>query len=176
MNVPVLCDARVVFEVDPGVVDRWGEVCLSDTFGGTLSREFSTFLGATWFDPETGQGSGYRLGLGKEDGWGLFSVLEVGKWLIPTDTFFFGRTVHRQSYGRVIRDQHFTPRCLSNRIPFNIRTLGVADLGKKREEMKRGRDHRQSPASLLARTHAPTRFGRPPYPTTSMPYLRSRRR
>jgi hypothetical protein len=94
----------------------------------------------TWFDPTSGYASGFRIGQGKQDdGWGLFNILELARMLIPTDTFFFdhksGGTVHRQSYGRIIRDSQFTTRRLSDCIPYNERVLGVPELAKRREDV-----------------------------------------
>jgi hypothetical protein len=93
----------------------------------------------TWFDHVSGYASGYRSGQGNDDGWGLFNILELARMLIPTDTFFFdhksGGTVHRQSYGRVIRDAQFTPRRLSDCIPLRERLLGVPELKARKDEL-----------------------------------------
>lgn len=94
----------------------------------------------TWFDHTSGYASGYRNGQGNDDGWALFNILELARMLIPTDTFFFdaksGGTIHRQSYGRIIRDSQFTPRRLSDCVPLKERLLGIPELKNRKEELR----------------------------------------
>jgi hypothetical protein len=116
-----------------------------------IARYMSTTSPAVWlvtdFDPETGEAVAYKAGIG-DDGWDLFNLLDLARMRIPTTTTYFDsaskRETVRKSFGRVVRDQVFTPRRLSEVMPdakpegatpYNLRDL--ADMfGRHKEENK----------------------------------------
>lgn len=104
-----------------------------------IARYMSTTSPAVWlvidFDPETGEAVAYKAGIG-DDGWDLFNLLELSQLRIPTTTTYYDQASKRQtvrkSFGRVIRDNVFTPRRLSevmpevkpdSATPYNLRDL-----------------------------------------------------
>ena len=89
-----------------------------------IARYMSTTSPAVWlvtdFDAETGEAVAYKAGIG-DDGWDLFNLVDLARMRIPTTTTYYDaaskRETVRKSFGRVVRDQVFTPRRLSEVMP-----------------------------------------------------------
>lgn len=106
-----------------------------------IARYMSTTSPATWlvtdFDPETGEAVAYKTGM-TDTGWELLDIMELARIRIPTDTIYYDaaskQTTYRKSFGRIVRDGHFTPRRLSELIPSGINAFGVQDFMNKKQE------------------------------------------
>lgn len=99
-----------------------------------IARYMSTTSPAVWlvtdFDPETAEAVAFRSGVGETE-WDMFNLLDLARMRIPTTMTFYDpaskRVTTRKSFGRVVRDQVFTPRRLSE----CLRELPEAEDGKK---------------------------------------------
>lgn len=99
-----------------------------------IARYMSTTSPAVWlvtdFDPETGEAVAFRSGIGETE-WDIFDLRDLARMRIPTTMNFYDsaskRHTVRKSFGRVVRDQVFTPRRLSE----CLRELPEVEDGKK---------------------------------------------
>ena len=106
-----------------------------------IARYVSTTSPATWlvteFDPETGEAVAFKTGM-SDNGWELLDIMELARIRIPTDTIFYDaaskQTTYRKSFGRIVRDKHFTPRRLSELLPPNTAAFGVQDFANRKHE------------------------------------------
>ena len=106
-----------------------------------IARYVSTTSPATWlvteFDPETGEAVAFKTGM-SDNGWELLDILDLARIRIPTDTIFYDaaskQTTYRKSFGRIVRDGHFTPRRLSELLPPNTAAFGVQDFANRKQE------------------------------------------